>query len=63
MAMIKIKKADGSWELMQDRLAVSFEAQNLTEEQKQQARENIGAGKTTLIVGDEEIELYTPIGT
>jgi hypothetical protein len=37
--------------------------QQLTEEQKQVARENIGAGRTTLVVNDEEIEIYTPIGT
>ena len=64
MAILKIKQPNGSWAIVGDTSeTIKFTEQQLTEEQKKVARENVGAGRTTLMVNDEEIEIYTPIGT
>ena len=43
MAILKYKNANNEWELVDTLGAIKYLAQILTEEQKAQARENIGA--------------------
>ena len=43
MAVLKIRKQDGSWAVVGEPSAIKFTEQNLTEDQKKVARENIGA--------------------
>ena len=54
MAWTKIKKADGTWELVQDKTAVRYEAQEPSDEEKAQARANIDAVSQSELVATAE---------
>lgn len=43
MAVLKIRKQDGTWAIVGDQSAIKYTEQKLTDEQKRIARENIGA--------------------
>lgn len=58
MAILKIKKQDGSWAVVGEPSAVKFTEQELTEEQKAQARENIGASSVGKPGTEEGAEIF-----
>ena len=54
MAVIKVKKEDGTWEIVSPiNNEIRHTAQSLTEEQKAQARQNIGVPDVVPITTDE----------
>lgn len=63
MSEIKKLKINGQEYTITDGGAVAFdEAQELNEEQKEQARENIGAGSGVYVLGEGETEADVPEG-
>lgn len=59
MATLKIKNANGQWEVAETPAAVKYTEQNLTDAQKVQARANIGASSYTTHMGTELIYSMT----
>jgi hypothetical protein len=62
MATLKIKNANGQWEVAETPAAVKYTEQNLTDAQKVQARANIGASSYTTHIGTELIYSMTENG-
>lgn len=61
MAVLKIRKQDGTWAIVGDQSAIKYIEQNLTDTQKTQARTNIGALSTEDI--DNKLDKLTNTGS